>query len=441
MRISVIGTGYLGATHSACMAELGHEVVGVDVDPTKIAALAEGQVPFHEPGLADMIRRHVASGRLRFTTDYDEVGPWADVHFIGVGTPQSGDGGAADLTFVDAAIDALADHITRDSLIAGKSTVPVGTATRLATRLAERRAARGLPGAVTLAWNPEFLREGFAVEDTLHPDRLVVGSEDPGAVEVLRAVYAAAVADGTPWIDTDFETAELVKVAANAFLATKISFINAFAEIMETTGGDIRTLADAIGLDDRIGRKFLNAGVGFGGGCLPKDIRALRARAGELGHGKAMAFLEDIDDINRRRRQRVVDLVTSTCSDIEKPRIAVLGAAFKPNSDDIRDSPALDVAERLSTIGQVLMYDPEAGDNVRARTTALQVVDSAALALQGADVAVLLTEWQEFKDLDPRDTVSLMRHAVVIDGRGVLDPAAWSSAGATFLALGRRPEA
>ncbi|MCT2090366.1 nucleotide sugar dehydrogenase, partial [Micrococcus terreus] len=281
--LSVIGTGYLGATHAACMAELGFEVLGLDVDPAKIDALSRGELPFHEPGLSELLIKHVDSGRLRFTTSYQEVGDWADVHFIGVGTPQKAGETAADMRYVDAAVTSLAQHITQDALIVGKSTVPVGTATRLASLIKTTRAENGLPGEVELAWNPEFLREGFAVKDTLHPDRLVVGVSSEHADQVLRQVYAAPLAEGTPWISTDFETAELVKVAANAFLATKISFINAFSEITETVGGDITTLADAIGHDPRIGRRFLNAGVGFGGGCLPKDIRALQARVSELG--------------------------------------------------------------------------------------------------------------------------------------------------------------
>ncbi|HEY4616093.1 MAG TPA: nucleotide sugar dehydrogenase, partial [Citricoccus sp.] len=290
------------------MAELGFEVVGLDIDPAKIEALSAGELPFHEPGLAELLRRHVDSGRLRFTTSYAEVGAWAEVHFIGVGTPQKPGESAADLRYVDAAARSLAQHITRDALIVGKSTVPVGTAARLATLIATTRARAGLPGEVELAWNPEFLREGFAVKDTLSPDRLVVGVASEHAEQVLRQVYAQSLAEHTPWIATDYETAELVKVAANAFLATKISFINAFSEITETVGGDIGTLADAIGHDPRIGRKFLNAGVGFGGGCLPKDIRALQARVSELGLDRTMRFLAEMDDINLRRRDRVVDL-------------------------------------------------------------------------------------------------------------------------------------
>lgn len=453
MRISVIGTGYLGATHAACMAELGFEVVGVDVDPAKIERLARGEVPFHEPGLPELLVKHVESGRLRFTTDYAEVGGWADVHFIGVGTPQRNGEQAADMRYVDAALTSLAESITRDALIVGKSTVPVGTADRLAARLAELREANGLPGTVELAWNPEFLREGFAVKDTLTPDRLVVGVASEQAEQTLREVYATPLAAGTPWIATDFPTAELVKVAANAFLATKISFINAFSEVTEQVGGDIRTLADAIGHDARIGRRFLNAGVGFGGGCLPKDIRALQARVAELGLTSTMRFLSEMDAINLRRRERVVDLAVELLSAdsghrraapvqaLQGARIAILGVAFKPDSDDVRDSPALDVANRLYTLGaDTAVYDPEASANAAARFPRLDYVDSVEDALRDADLAVLLTEWQEFRDLDPARVAELMATPRLIDGRNVLDRDAWAAAGVPVVGMGQKVE-
>ncbi|MDO5634334.1 MAG: UDP-glucose/GDP-mannose dehydrogenase family protein [Micrococcus sp.] len=461
MRMSVIGTGYLGATHAACMAELGFEVIGVDVDPAKIERLSRGEVPFHEPGLPELIRRHVATGRLRFTTDYAEIGDWADVHFIGVGTPQQPGSAAADLRYVDAAVTSLAQVITRDALIVGKSTVPVGTARRLAGLLAELRVESGLEGEVELAWNPEFLREGFAVQDTLRPDRLVVGVDSEQADATLRAVYAEALGRDTPYICTDFETAELVKVAANAFLATKISFINAFSEVTETVGGDIATLADAIGLDPRIGRRFLNAGVGFGGGCLPKDIRALRARAAELGLASTFQFLNEMDRINLRRRDRVVDLaaqqlaaqavsgterdggeraaaMTTRTALLMGKRIAILGVAFKPDSDDVRDSPALDVAARLHASGaDTVVYDPQANANAAGRFPRLEYVEDVETALRDADLAILLTEWQEFRDLDPARVRELMRTASMIDARNVLDREAWNAAGVETVGLGQ----
>lgn len=437
LRISVIGTGYLGATHAACMAELGFEVIGVDVDQQKIDRLSQGELPFHEPGLPELLVKHVRSGRLRFTTDYSEVGGWADVHFIGVGTPERAADRGADLRYVDAAVRSLAQHITRDALVVGKSTVPVGTARRLAGVIA----AESRDGvAVELAWNPEFLREGFAVKDTLTPDRLVFGVEGGSAEARLREVYAQALGQDTPLIVTDYETAELVKVAANAFLATKISFINAFSEVTETVGGDIRTLADALGFDSRIGRKFLNAGVGFGGGCLPKDIRALQTRVSELGLNHTMDFLHNVDDINLRRRDRVVSLAHQLLEDsVAGRRIAVLGVAFKPDSDDVRDSPALDVAGRLYNDGaEVAVYDPEGNDNARRRFPRLGYVDSVAEAAADADLVLLLTEWQEFKDLTPRDLAPWVRGRRLVDGRNVLDHLRWEEAGWTVAALGRK---
>ncbi|MFC6384019.1 UDP-glucose dehydrogenase family protein [Nesterenkonia lacusekhoensis] len=437
MNISVIGTGYLGATHAACMAELGFDVIGVDVDPEKIDSLSRGELPFHEPGLPELIRKHVDSGKLRFITDpdYSTVGAWADVHFIAVGTPQQPGGTGADLTYVDAATVGLAEGITKDSLIVGKSTVPVGTARRLA-RLVEETSRDDV--AVSLAWNPEFLREGFAVKDTLTPDRLVVGTATDADEAVLREVYAEALERETPWISTDFETAELVKVAANAFLATKISFINAFSEVTETVGGNITTLADAIGFDTRIGRKFLNAGVGFGGGCLPKDIRALQTRVSELGLDHTMTFLDEMDKINLRRRERVVTLAENILGELAGKRIAVLGVTFKPLSDDVRDSPGLDVANRLYTAGaEVSVYDPEGNANAAKRFPRLGYVDSLTEAAQDADLVVLATEWNEFKALTPADLDELVAQKQFIDARNVLPAADWEKAGWSFAQLGR----
>jgi UDPglucose 6-dehydrogenase len=435
MRISVIGCGYLGAVHAASMAHLGHDVVGIDIDEAKIASLSAGRPPFFEPGLPEVLESATASGRLRFTTDFAAAAQ-ADVHFVAVGTPQVADGDAADMRFVDAAFSSLVEHVKPGDLIVGKSTVPVGTAARLAALIAERE-----PGA-TLAWNPEFLREGFAVKDTVSPDRLVYGvpEGEPGerAARLLDEVYASAVAAGTPVIVTDYATAELVKVSANAFLATKISFINAMAEIAEVTGADVTKLADAIGHDARIGRRFLNAGVGFGGGCLPKDIRAFSARARELGRGESVRFLEEVDSINLRRRTRVVELVRETAGGLAGVRVGVLGLAFKPHSDDIRDSPALEIALRLAEAGALVRAtDPEATENARRRAPRLDVVDTAEEAVRDADVVVLITEWPEFTDLDPEELGRLVAHRTIIDGRNVLDPAAWRQAGWSYRGLGR----
>jgi UDPglucose 6-dehydrogenase len=438
MRISVIGCGYLGAVHAAAMSRLGHDVVGIDVDAAKAVALSAGEPPFYEPGLGELLTQELASGRLRFSSDIADA-RGAGVHFVAVGTPQRRAENAADLRFVDAAIEALLPHLGPGDVVAGKSTVPVGTARRLAERVAESGSG------ASLAWNPEFLREGFAVEDTLHPDRLVYGLApgDDSARDALDEVYRAVLDEGVPLIATDYETAELVKVAANAFLATKISFINAMAEVCEAAGGDVVQLADAIGHDDRIGRRFLNAGLGFGGGCLPKDIRAFMARAGELGADQALSFLREVDQINMRRRSRAVDLAREMLGgSILGRTIAVLGLAFKPDSDDVRDSPALNVAAQLSLQGAaVLCHDPRAMENARVRFPDLNYAASADEAVAGADAIMVLTEWPHYRELDP---VGLAERAgaagVVIDGRNCLDPDAWRAAGWRYRALGRPRE-
>jgi len=416
------------------MAELGHSVVGVDVDAAKIEALAAGRATFFEPGLDELLRKHAETGLVRFTTDYAEVAD-ADVHFVCVGTPQRLDGLAADLTYVEAAFEALAPHLSRPCVVAGKSTVPVGTAERLADRLLKLA-----PGGsdVKLAWNPEFLREGFAVQDTLRPDRLVFGVTSDDAEQVLRECYAGVISAGTPVVVTDLPTAELVKVSANAFLATKISFINAMSELCEITGADVTKLADAIGYDDRIGRKFLNAGLGFGGGCLPKDIRAFMARAGELGASHALTFLAEIDAINLRRRERVAEIARELIGgSLIGKRVAVLGAAFKPNSDDVRDSPALNVAGRLQLQGaHVAVYDPRATDNARKIFPTLEYAESAVAACRNADVVLHLTEWAEFREIDPAELGEVVAQRNIVDGRNCLDVEAWRAAGWTYRGLG-----
>jgi UDPglucose 6-dehydrogenase len=435
-RVSVIGTGYLGATHAAAMAELGHEVLGHDVDGDKLERLSRGDLPFYEPGLPELLQRGLASGRLRFTADPAEVAAFADVHFVCVGTPQRPGGYAADLSSLDAAADALAPHLGRPTLVVGKSTVPVGTAQRLATRL---RAAAPAGDAVEVAWNPEFLREGFAVRDSLEPDRLVFGVGSDEAEGVLRSVYAGVLLRPTPLVVTDLPTAELVKVAANSFLATKISFINAMAELCEATGADVMQLAEALSFDDRIGGKFLRPGLGFGGGCLPKDIRAFMARAGELGVDQALTFLREVDAINQRRRTRTVDLAREALGGTFVGRtVAVLGAAFKPDSDDVRDSPALDVAVSIHERGaHVRVHDPQAMANAQARYPLLTYSPDVESACAGADVVLHLTEWAEYRALDPEALASVVAGRRLVDGRNVLDPAVWRKAGWTYRALGR----
>jgi len=431
MKLSVIGTGYLGATHAAAMAELGHDVIGIDVDPDKITRLNASEVPFFEPGLPELLATQVASGRLRFSTDIAAAAD-CEVHFVCVGTPQQTGSNAADLRYVRAAFEALLPQLHPGSVVVGKSTVPAGTAVSLAT---------GVHAAgADLIWNPEFLREGFAVLDTLTPDRIVMGAESDRAIKVLREVYTRIIDAGTPVIETDFATAELVKVAANSFLATKISFINAMAEICERTGADVTQLAAALGHDERIGDKFLSAGLGFGGGCLPKDIRAFLARCEELGVDQAVMFLKEIDAINLRRRARMVDLARELCDgSLAGMRVGVLGAAFKPNSDDIRDSPALDVATAVQREGAaVRVYDPQAMGNARKAFPALAYSDSAFDACQDADVVLHLTEWSEFREMEPAALAAVVRTRHIVDGRNVLDRDRWRAEGWVYRALGRQ---
>ncbi|MFB7637058.1 UDP-glucose dehydrogenase family protein [Streptomyces sp. NPDC056149] len=440
-KITVIGTGYLGATHAAAMAELGFEVLGLDVQPEKIEMLRRGEVPMYEPGLEELLRRHVAgiegsTGRLRFTTSYEEVGAFGDVHFVCVNTPQKHGEYACDMSYVEAAFDALAPQLTRPALVVGKSTVPVGSAARLAQRLT---AAAPAGPDVELAWNPEFLREGFAVQDTLHPDRIVAGVTSERAEALLREVYATPLAEGSPFVVVDYPTAELVKTSANSFLATKISFINAMAEVCEAAGGDVVKLAEAIGHDERIGKKFLRAGIGFGGGCLPKDIRAFMARAGELGADQALTFLREVDSINMRRRAHMVELAREAVGgSFLGTRVAVLGATFKPDSDDVRDSPALNVAGQIHLQGgQVTVYDPKGMTNAQRVFPTLGYADSALEAVRGAHVVLHLTEWREFRELDPAALGEVVAERSVLDGRNALDPTLWRKAGWTYRALGR----
>jgi UDPglucose 6-dehydrogenase len=441
LKLTVIGLGYLGATHAAAMAELGFEVLGLDIDPAKTELLAAGKTPMFEPGLEEMLARHVAgiegsSGRLRFTRSWEELADFGDVHFVCVNTPQKHGEYACDMSYVDSAFAMLAPHLRRPALVVGKSTVPVGSAARLARTLRELAPAGE---DAELAWNPEFLREGFAVEDTLHPDRIVVGVDSRHAEALLREVYATPVGEGTPFVVADYPTAELVKTAANAFLATKISFINAMAEVCEAADGDVATLAEAIGYDDRIGSKFLRAGIGFGGGCLPKDIRAFMARAGELGADQALTFLREVDSVNMRRRTHMVELAREAVGGgFLGRRIAVLGATFKPDSDDVRDSPALNVAGQIQLQGgQVTVYDPKGMENARRLFPTLGYAPTALDAVRGADAVLHLTEWREFRDLDPAGLAEVAGQLNILDGRNALDPELWRKAGWTFRAMGR----
>jgi UDPglucose 6-dehydrogenase len=436
MKISVLGCGYLGAVHAVTMASLGHEVIGIDVDHRKLDALSRAVPPFYEPGFSELLTRGLSAGRLSFSADIAEAKA-ARVHFLCVGTPQKRGEYAADLRYVEEATESLLTVLEPGDLVAGKSTVPVGTSARLAELVDQE-----VPGAM-LAWNPEFLREGFAVHDTLHPDRLVYGLPPGPDGQIARAlldeVYRSIVARGTPMVVTDYATAEMVKAAANSFLATKISFINAMAELCEATGADVAQLADAIGHDDRIGRKFLNAGLGFGGGCLPKDIRAFMARAGELGADQALTFLREVDGINMRVRTRMVDLAREMCDgSLAGKRIAVLGASFKPDSDDVRDSPALCVAADLHRHGAlVLVTDPAAIDNSRTVCPELGYAATPEEAAEDADAVLVLTEWRQYRELDPVAFGRIVANKRVLDGRNALDGEAWAAAGWSYRAFGR----
>jgi UDPglucose 6-dehydrogenase len=437
LRISVIGTGYLGLTHAVCMADLGHQVLAIDVDAEKIAKAARGETPFFEPGLEPLLRKNLDAGRLRFTDSFAEVGEFADVHFICVGTPQVKDGsGNADLTYVFSAAEALAPHLTRATLVVGKSTVPVGTSREIIARL---HAAAPAGDLVDYAFNPEFLREGYAVQDSLTPDRIVFGATSDPADQLMRAVYAIPLASGIPGLTMDLETAELVKVAANSFLATKISFINVMAEMCEASGADVIKLADAIGIDERIGRKFLSPGLGFGGGCLPKDIRAFRATAAERGVESLVNLLTTVDTINLGRRDRIVTLARQALGGVlSGKRVAVLGAAFKPNSDDIRDSPSLAISGRLADEGVIVaVHDPVAMPNAARVRPDLRYADSVHDAAEGADLVLHLTEWTDYRAIDPEALRSVVANPVLIDGRCALDATVWRAAGWTVLVPGR----
>ena len=439
MRLTVVGIGYLGLTHAVCMADLGHHVLAVDTDLAKLAHAAQGETPFFEPGLEELLRKNVEAGRLRFTTSYAQVAEFGDVHFLCVGTPQAADG-SADMSYVNAAADSLAPHLRRPCLVVGKSTVPVGSARAIAARIA---AVAPIGGDAELAWNPEFLREGFAVRDSLSPDRLVFGVTSERSADLLRQVYAGPLAAGVPGLFMDLETAELVKVSANAFLATKISFINAMAEVCEKVGADVVRLADALAHDERIGRRFLAPGLGFGGGCLPKDIRAFRSAARDLDVTSVVNLLGEVDTINLNRRSRVVDLAREAGGDgtLAGRRVAVLGLSFKPGSDDVRDSPSLHVCDLLMREGAIVTaHDPVAAGNAARIMPELRYAESVSEAARGADVVLHLTEWADYRAIDPALLGAVVAHRNIIDARCALDEELWRSAGWSFRILGRTGE-
>jgi UDPglucose 6-dehydrogenase len=433
-RLSVIGIGYLGLTHAVCMAELGHEVIALDSDAKKVNQAAKGEAPFFEPGLEPLLRKHLDGRRLKFTTSYADVAAFGDIHFLCVGTPQAADG-SSDLRQVRSCADALAPYLNRQCLVVGKSTVPVGTARSLAARIQERAPA---DTEVEVAWNPEFLREGSAVQDSLSPDRLIFGVTSHRSADMLRQVYAPVLAVGIPGLVMDLETAELVKVSANAFLATKISFINAMAEICEKAGADVVRLAEALGHDERIGKRFLAPGLGFGGGCLPKDIRAFRSTAIELGVGSVANLLAEVDAINLNRRSRVIELTRDALGGtLAQRRVAILGLAFKPGSDDVRDSPSLHVCELFRSEGAVVTaHDPVAEENAARIHPELQYADSVSEAAAGADIVLHLTEWADYRGIDPVMLATVVNQRNIIDARCSLDRDLWRSAGWSFRTLG-----
>jgi UDPglucose 6-dehydrogenase len=435
LRVTVIGTGYLGLTHAVCMADLGHQVLAIDVDEEKIAKATRGEVPFFEPGLEPLLRKNLDAGRLRFTSSFAEIGAFGEVHFLCVGTPE-GEAGHADLSYVFSAADALAPHLAGPCLLVGKSTVPCGTARQVLARL---RALAPAADQVDLAWNPEFLREGYAVQDSLSPDRIVAGVTSDRAADLLREVYASPLEGGTPLLVMDLETAELVKVAANAFLATKISFINVMAQVCEQAGADVIPLAEALGHDVRIGRRFLSPGLGFGGGCLPKDIRAFRATASDLGVSSLVSLLTTVDDINLGRRDRTLELARQAVGgSLDGKRVAVLGVAFKPNSDDVRDSPSLAICDRLTGEGAVVsVHDPVAMPTAARKYPDLRYAPSVFDAAEGADLVLHLTEWSDYRAIDPAALGDVVARKVIIDARCCLDMTVWTSAGWTMHVLGR----
>lgn len=433
LKVSIVGLGYLGATTAVAFAKLGHEVIGVDPDANKVSLLSSGELPFYEPGLDTALIEVLQSGNLTFQTKQNNLSGSADIHLLCVGTPQSKTGFGADTSYLFAAINELAPYLNQDSVIAGKSTVPVGTAKMLSAHLSNL-----VDFEPHLAWNPEFLREGTALQDTLVPDRIVIGTDDLWSEKILRTLYEPITSAGVPLLSMDIPTAELVKVAANSFLATKISFINAMAEVAEASGADAVRLAEAIGYDERIGNKFLKTGIGFGGGCLPKDIRAFSARAEELGVGKAVGFLREVEEINLRRRSRVLEIATEELGDLTGKRVVMLGAAFKPETDDVRDSPAMAVAEQFWSAGaNVVIHDPKALDNVRRMYPHLETEDELDFAIAGADLIVLATEWKQYQNEDPVRLGDMVRSRILIDGRNALDIDAWTNANWQVIAMGR----
>ncbi len=433
MRIAIIGTGYVGLVSGACFSEFGVEVACVDQDRAKIARLEHGEMPIFEPGLEALVARNAAAGRLSFTTDLPRAVAGADAVFIAVGTPSRRGDGHADLSYVHAAAAEIGRALTGYAVVVTKSTVPVGTGREVAEILRRMRP----PGGFDVASNPEFLREGSAIEDFMRPDRVVIGADSEPARAILHALYRPLYLIETPMLFTDIETAELIKYAANAFLATKITFINEIADLCERVGADVQDVAKGIGLDGRIGRKFLHAGPGFGGSCFPKDCRALVRTAREAE--APLAIVETVVQANDARKERMADKIVAACGGSVAGRtLAVLGLTFKPNTDDMRDSPSLAILPRLAAAGAKLrVYDPEGMDEARKLLPDLGYCTDAYETMAGADALVLLTEWNAFRALDLARVGALLAKPLVIDLRNVYQPHEMIAAGLSYVSIGR----
>lgn len=429
-KICVIGTGYVGLVTGTCFADLGNEVICLDIDHERIASLKAGHMPIYEPGLEQLVKQNVAAERLFFTTDYAMALKDAEYAFIAVGTP-SGNDGEADLRYVRSAAEAIADHVKNAILVINKSTVPVGTGDWVADVINRRRHGKALNFSVVS--NPEFLREGSAINDFMNPDRVVLGSEDQSAADRVAQLYQPL---RCTIMTTDLRTAEMIKYASNAFLATRISFINEIANICEELGADVREVARGMGLDKRIGPQFLDAGLGWGGSCFPKDVKALEHMA--VLHGTQPQLLQAVMEINRNQRRRAVMKLRKSLKTLNEKTIGVLGIAFKPNTDDIRDAAAIELIHLLQNEGaQIKAYDPQAMENASHVLKNVVLCENPYQVAEGADALVLATEWNEFKQLDFKKLKSIMKQAVILDGRNLWDASALKDLGFTYMGIGR----
>ncbi|HET9410757.1 MAG TPA: UDP-glucose/GDP-mannose dehydrogenase family protein [Candidatus Dormibacteraeota bacterium] len=428
-RVAVIGAGYVGLTTAACLADLGNDVVVVDVNREKIALLLKRQVPFYEPGLTELVERNAESHRLRFTTSYADAVPGAEYAIIAVSTPE-GEGGEADLSYVEAAAGSIADHMTGPLVVVNKSTVPPLTGD-MVSEVLRRRNSKHQAHVVS---NPEFLREGSAIQDFMHPDRVVVGGHDRGAAEKVAKLYEPL--EAPILITPNIYTAEMVKYASNAFLAARISFINEIARICERVDADAKLVAEGMGLDKRIGPHYLDAGIGYGGSCFPKDVKALAALAERFDYHPEL--LHAVMDINRDQRMLVIDKLRDAIEGLNDKVVGLLGLAFKPNTDDLREAPSLDIARVLLAAGaHVRGYDPAAMERMQAIVPDIEYTRDPYELAAGADALIVITEWNEFRHLDMVRIKTSMRRPVVIDGRNIYVPAEMREMGFTYRGIGR----